>query len=336
MFPLIRSATLTGYVELAESVGLDPYRLMREAGLSRSCLRDPDTKIPVIAVRRLLEASAQAAGVDDFGLRLARTRRLSNLGPIGLAVHHEPTARKALETLTRYMRLHNESLFTRIEEANGLVVIREELAEEGQQSVRQSMELAVGVVFRILRELLGPSWEPREVCFTHPAPASLASHLEVFGRFVAFGCEFNGFICAAKDLDARIPSSDPVLARYARQYLDAMFARPNMTTKDKVRQLVSALLPSGHCSIERVAEHIGVDRRTVHRHLALTGDTFTSVVDAVRGELAARYIESRDRPLAEVADLLGFSAQSTFARWFREKFSCSASDWRRRHLKLKR
>ena len=81
---LIRSACLTNYVEVARSIGLDPYRQLKAAGLSRACLADPDTMIRASAVGRLLEASAHAAGVEDFGLRMAETRRLSILGPIGL------------------------------------------------------------------------------------------------------------------------------------------------------------------------------------------------------------------------------------------------------------
>ena len=77
-----------------------------------------------------------------------------------------------------------------------------------------------------------------------------------------------------------------------------------------------------------MAEHLNVDRRTVHRHLSRAGETFTSIVDCVRAELAIRLVESGDRPLAEVAERLGFSALSAFSRWFRRRFSCSVSAWR--------
>jgi AraC-like DNA-binding protein len=229
------------------------------------------------------------------------------------------------------MPMLNESLSIRMEDADGLVIIKEDVMIGERAPTRQAIELAVGVLFRTLRELLGTGWEARRVCFMHRAPASLASHVRVFGRFVEFGCEFNGIVCAAKDLEIRNRLADPILARYARQYLDAMFAQPHMATKDKVRQLVYALLPSGHCSIERVAEHLGVDRRTLHRHLARSNDTFSAIVDSARRELVTRYIENRDRRLTEVAELLGFSAQSAFARWFRAVFGCSASAWRLRH-----
>jgi AraC-like DNA-binding protein len=325
---LIRSACLTGYVEVAQSFGLDPARMLRSAGLTAASLVDPDIKIPIESVRALLEASASAAGAEDFGLRMAEKRRLSNLGPIGLVVRNEPTVRKALETLGRYLRLHNEALFSRVEEAQGVAILRQEMIVGERARVRQAMELAVGVLYGILRELLGPSWEPRRVCFSHPAPKSLVNHLRVFGRFVAFGCEFNGIVVASRDLDARTPLADPVMLKYAQQYVDSMFARPNLDMSDKVRELVCTLLPLHRCTADQVAQSLGVDRRTVHRHLGRRGETFSDVVDAVRAELATRYLESGDRALSEVAELLGFSAQSAFARWFRNGFGCTVTEWR--------
>ena len=55
---LIRSACLTGYVEVAHRFGLDPFYLLKEAGLGRACLLDPDIKISIDQCHWLLEASA--------------------------------------------------------------------------------------------------------------------------------------------------------------------------------------------------------------------------------------------------------------------------------------
>ena len=98
MHATIRSATLSGYLELARSVGLDPNRQMRKCGLDPSCLSDPDARIDATAVAKLLETSAAESRVEDFGLRLSKARRLSNLGPFSLVVREETTARRALET----------------------------------------------------------------------------------------------------------------------------------------------------------------------------------------------------------------------------------------------
>lgn len=93
-----------------------------------------------------------------------------------------------------------------------------------------------------------------------------------------------------------------------------------MTLADKASRLVREMLPMGRCSVEELAQHLGVDRRTVHRHLARSGQTFSSLVNDVRGELAEAYLEGGVRRLTEVAHLLGFSALSAFSRWHKRHF----------------
>uniref|UniRef100_UPI003F4940D5 AraC family transcriptional regulator n=1 Tax=Cupriavidus necator TaxID=106590 RepID=UPI003F4940D5 len=325
----LRSASLTGYVDVARSVGLDPQVLLRAAGVSFKALIDPDMRISVSAVIRLLEASAQAAGVEDFGLRMAETRQLANLGPVAFVMREESTLRRALDSMSRYLRLHNEAIAMRVEDVDSLVVIRQEALIGAPGSLRQSTELIVGVLYRVLVLFLGDKWKPRNVCFTHAAPANCATHLRVFGMPVLFNQEFDGLICKASDLLAPLPSYDAAMARQVRQYLDTMLAQSNASMKDKVRSLVVALLPSGACSIERVAEHLCIDPRTVQRRLAAHEESYSTILNAVRAELAMRYIENRERPLSEVAALLGFGSLSAFSRWFAGQFGASASRWRR-------
>jgi len=324
----IRSGSLTNFAEVARRNGLDAAALLREVGLPLRCLREPELRIPIDSVRRLLETAAERSGVEAFGLLMAETRQLSNLGPIGLLVREQPTVRLAIEALARYSRRLNEALFLTIEESGDVVVLREEVIVGRAAPVRQSTELAIGVVFRTLRAFLGGDWKPRRVCFAHDAPADRSVHARVFGRDVEFGHDFNGIVCARRDLEAPNPNADPALMRYARHLVEGdPEAGPQRTTA-QVRQIVVALIGAGTCTIDVVAQHLGVDRRTVHRRLAAEGETFSAIIDNVRRELALRYLENRNRTLAEVASLLGFSAPSGFSRWFRRQFHHTASEQR--------
>ena len=328
MLRLIRSATLNGYIEVARSVGLDPYRLVAAHGLPAACLADPELRIPMTAVARLLEDSAARSGRPDFGLRLAERRSLSNLGVLALLVREQPTIRKALEALAGYMHLHSDGLRLTIAEHAGLVTIGLVVDSGRPVPIRQGVELGLGFMHKSLNQLLGSRWRPQAICFTHPAPTRTDAHRRFFGTDVKFGHEFNAIVCLAREIDATVPTSDPAIARHIQQYLDTVAPRPNTTMRDNARECIYLILPSGLCSADRVAKHLGVDRRTLHRHLAREGETFTSLLDKVRAELATRYIGNRDRPLASVSELLGFSALSAFSRWFRGRFGCSVSQWR--------
>jgi AraC-like DNA-binding protein len=326
---LIRSASLSGYADLVKSLGREPSTFMRTVGLSAKLLDDPETLIPGDAVRELLEITARATRTEDFALRLAAQRRLAHLGPISLVLKEEPTPRDALDTLCRYLKLVNASLITRVEDTGSVVIIREDLLPSPGLPMRQSMELAVGIMYRILVDLIGPQWRPLQVCFTHRPPADVSAHRAFFGRIVKFNQEFNGLVCTAADLSQPRTLQDQGTARFAREHLEAALRHHHESARATCRDLMLALLPGGNCTAQEVARHLRIDRRTLHRRLGVEGLTFSTLFDGVRSELAVRHLRDSDLPLGEVAGLLGFSGPTSFSHWFRNTFGCSASQWRK-------
>ncbi|MDM0015944.1 AraC family transcriptional regulator, partial [Variovorax sp. J22P168] len=254
MSNLVRSASLTNYPEVARAVGLDPLPLLAKVGLNAACLHDRDMRIPSRAVRDLLEASASASGVDNFGLRMAETRELSNLGAVALVAREEPTVRRVVKAMIRYSHVLNESLLVALEETDGIAVMREQFLVGQAGSSRQATELLVGVTFRNMKFFLGPAWNPLQVCFSHAPPRDPSLHFRLFGYGVYFGQDFNGIACTKSDLDAPNPMADPVMARYARQVLETSAGSTRMSATDSVRNILLMLLPSGQGSIEQVAQ----------------------------------------------------------------------------------
>jgi AraC-like DNA-binding protein len=332
MPPLIRSAVLTDYVELAWSVSLDPFSMIAEFGLPPACLTDPEIKVPAVAIGRLLEESALRSGKIDFGLRLAERRTMSNLGALALLVREQPTIRKALDVLVGYMFLHSEALHLKMDQFDELIVLDLSIDAGRPIPLRQGIEVGIGFLHRSLQQLFRESWKPHAVHFTHTPPARKDAHLRFFRTKVEFNQDRNGIVCLSRDLEANVPAADATLARHVQRYLDTLASRRSNTMSASVRECIYVMLPSGLCSADHVAKRLGVDRRTVHRHLAREGATFSSMIDSVRRELAAQHVGNRDRPLASVAELLGFSALSAFSRWFRSEFGCSVSEWRAAQL----
>lgn len=322
---LIRSASLTHFEEIAQPCGLDPQTLVRAVGLPIRCLRDPDLKVDAHAVTRLLEMAAQQAQEPAFGLRMGESRRLSNLGPLGLLLRDEPTLRHALDAIVRHIRMHNEAMVVRIEEVGDQVLIREEFTMDASQPRRQAVELAMAVTYRILSLFMGAGWRPRLVCFAHSAPADRRVHRRVFGDRVEFNHEFNGLMCKRSDLNQPNPSADPVMARYAQELVTAQSVQAPSFTQ-QVQQLILLLLPLGQCRADVVAQHLGCDRRTIARRLALEDTGFHHLVNAHRRRMVSQYLLDKSRPLAQVSGLLGFSAPSAFSRWYRDEFGARARD----------
>lgn len=187
----------------------------------------------------------------------------------------------------------------------------------------------MGTAFRTIRALAGDAWTPDAISFSHPPPQGRTIHSQFFKSRPYFNNDFDGITLRSSDLNAPISTADPVMAHYVRRYLDGMIAQPIVTIDATVRQLVYALLPSGRCTSDLLAHHLGIDRRTLNRRLASRDETFSSIVNKVRVELARRHIKVERRSLTETAQLLGFSGLPTFSRWFQQQFGISASAWRK-------
>ncbi|WP_433566584.1 AraC family transcriptional regulator [Nocardia sp. CA-151230] len=330
MKPLARYAALSGYVEACRSAEIEPAPLMRAVGLDPASLGQQDRWISAAAVARLLEHSAAASGCADFGLRLAEHRRFSNLGPLSLVLREEPDVRKALRILQRYEHTYNEALRMRMTDANGVTTIRID-AELGEPvETRHFVELAMAVLHTILRRFLGTGWRPVAVCFTHSAPTGIDTHLRRFGPVIEFDHDFNGIVLETTDLQTPKRMADPHMRSYAQQVLDTLPSPQDITITYRVRQTIELLLPTGRCTSEHVARSLGLSRRALHRQLASSGETFSTLLTATRADLAGRMVMNPRHSLTDIADLLGFSALSNFSRWFHGHFGCSPTQWRSR------
>ena len=122
----VRYAALTGFVGLAQSLGLDPGRLMNSVGLDVAGLSTPDVWVSAADVARLLDLSARESGCEDFALRLAELRRLSSLGPLSLVLPEEPNLRSVLTLLAKYQRSYNEALRMQNSVSGELATVRTE------------------------------------------------------------------------------------------------------------------------------------------------------------------------------------------------------------------
>lgn len=327
MNALVRAASLTNFFEVASSLGLNPHPLLRDAGLSPGLLTNPEQRIPVASVVHLLEGAARESGCIDFGLRMAESRQLSDFGVVSLLISHQRTLRDALVVTMQYRHWLNAGLAMQMENTGDLVIIREEVM--AQHHSRQAIELALGVLHRMCAGLMGGSWAPRWVSFTHEAPGDLALHRRVFACRVEFGGEFNGIACKASDLDAINPGADPVMARYAKQFVESLPAANQPSTTLDVRRAIYLMLPSGRATSNYVAQSLGLSVRSMQRALDEAGTSFTKVLAEVRRELVTRYLANPRHSLAEVSELLGYNNPSSFTRWFITQFDVAPQNWRK-------
>jgi AraC-like DNA-binding protein len=162
---------------------------------------------------------------------------------------------------------------------------------------------------------------------------SLTATIGVARRATAVRLAFTGLVMYVRDLDAANASPNPPGRADPAETLSSLAPPTGGTASGRVRDLVEVVLPTSRCSADEVARAMGINRRTLHRHLA-AGATSSSIVDSTRAGLAERYQANDRNRMTEISVLLGFAAPSAFTRWFRQRFGDSPTAWRRRRADL--
>ena len=330
MAELVRVAALTGYLEIVGRLGLDPLPHLREAGLSRDMLLNPELMIPARAAIRLMESTAEASGCQTLGLRMAACRGLADLGMISLLIAHQPTLRAALDTLARNRHRMNSTLVLSVDEMGEAVVLREDFALDPPVYSRQASDLALGVLARMCGSVLGPDWHPECVCFSYPRPErDFDIYRQLFGCPVHFDSEFNGIVLHPADLDRVNPRAEPALALHATMLIESVMAEERATLTQEVEHAILKLLPSGKVSIKAIPAALGMNLRTLQRGLEADGTSFTEIHDRIRAQLANQHLANRRMRLTDIADLLGYSSLGAFTRWYGQTFGATPSSARK-------
>ena len=329
---LVRAAALKGYFEVAEELKLDTVPLLRRAGFSPSMFAKPEQMLPARSVIRLLEESAEATECLTFGLRMAEGRELADLGIVSLLIAHQPTLGDALSVLSEYRNRINSTLMLRVEKFDGMALLREVFALDPPMFSRQSDDLAIAVLDRICRSVLGTGWQPISISVGYEPPPS--SERQVYQRLfscpVQFGSEFNGILIRSADLDRPNPRSEPALALHARKLVESLVDPGERSMVEEVEEAILVLMPAGRASIAAVADSLGLNVRTLQRRLAADDVRFGEMIDRIRVREVNRHFANRRLRLTDVAHHLGYASLGAFSRWYGERFSETPSEGRRR------
>ena len=327
-FEYIRSSILVEFRNLALALRLDPLALMAEAGIGQRFLDDRDLMVPMEAIVTLYEVSARISGMSDFGIRLAEARGLPDLGTVMLMLRKEPNVGAAVTTLTHILHYHSSAVYLFLEEAaeNPIVVVNIIGRRIGQ--CRQAMETSVACITSILRWMLGETWRPLSVSFTHAALGCTARHRRFFGCPIDFQQDVNSISLSAADLKRPLPPDMPL----PRQSQGRSRRDPYLSERElnvyRITKLITMNLADGRSSASGLARHLGITVRTLNRHLSQAGTSYSAVQDAVRRRCVIQYLMETDRPASDIAGLVGFSSLSAFSRWFNGAFGSAPSVWR--------
>ena len=330
--PLTIAVTSTlAMVRTADARGIATADLLREAGITRETLEDPDARIPGPTVMAIWNALRARSADPALQLTAPGPLPFGAYRIIDYLVAASATVGEGIDRFARFFGLIADSVTLDIEHGE-----EEHCLQLAMADGRAVPSIYVDYVFAALvvriRMRIRPDLRVLRVELRQPEPASTAPYGETFGAPVRFGAAADRLCFSADQWNAPTVSADAALARMLEEHARILARRLPHGGSDfavEVQKAIAAA-PADGGSAERVARALNVSVRTLQRKLEASGTSFRELSESVRSQLAEGYLSDPRVSIAEVAFLLGFSDQSAFNRAFRRWTGQSPGRWRRR------
>ena len=306
----------------ARGAGVELGPLLEKAGLTDQRIKDRGFRLPVQQQIHFLNLVANALHDELLGFHLAQLCDLRELGLLFYVAASSGTLGDALQRVARYSSITNEGISLKCVEEDGIRMVFDYVGIS-RYSDRHQIEFSMTVLIRLWRHLTGLHLATRRARITHRRTNHGGSELaEYFGGRVTFGAKTDEltFIRSVKDL--AITSADPYLNEILVANCEqALSQRPKHrgTLRLAVENAIAQLLPHGKVRASGIAARLGLSQRTLARRLALEGETFSEILESLRGDLGRQYLLDPDLSISRIAWLLGYEEVSAFTHAFKRR-----------------
>lgn len=328
----MRSANLTGFNSLVQSYGGNPQELLERFHIDPWLARDPDHYISCQSLVDLLEACSQRFSDPLFGLRLGHLQEPDVFGCVTALCRAAPTVREAILRFIEYLPIvHSPTVILDLvegdEHAELKWCVRSDLGRNDQANLQAAM-----LTLKLLRQIGGHEFRASHINLAVDCRSKDIPDIER-----ELGCRFyrtqveNTLAFPVDALPNPVVSANRLIYKLLGGYLERVKAAGRKTTAERVEDYIRGALPSGHCSIERCAEKLGMSIRTLQANLSLSGKKFSDILDKQRMELAKTYLHQPELSLDDIAVNLGYAEQSSFGRAFKRWTGMTPKQYRQEH-----
>lgn len=293
-----------GILQAAQRLGLPVPADLQAASL--------EPRIPLQRQDAFWEAICAASGDPLLGLRLGSALQVGHLDMVGALLMSCEHYGEALDALLEYYPIIAEgSEFQRQQSATQVrLVYRPSYAVRREERV----EAALASLVHLTRWITGDRVKPQELTLSHRPRGERARYVEVLQCPVTFESAENALSFSVADLEVPLIQANALMREHLRALADAQLERLGaQSLAARVQQL---LRQNPRWGKEKVAEQLELSGRHLNRKLADEGTSFKLLREQVLHGMAEQLLRESSR-LGEVAERLGFSDESAFAKAFR-------------------
>ena len=294
-------------------MGIDPQLVLAYAKLPADLYNQKQASVTPSEYFQLWLAIDKASGDIDLPLVFAKNMKAESFDAPIFASICSPNLNVALARLSQYKPLIGP-MFLDIEQ--GPLATKASIScYDYHEDLPLSLSLTELVFFTQLARLATRERIIPLAIKLPELPHNLADYEDYFGcrltKAKALSIHFK-----AEDADKPFLTQNLAMWEFFEDKLNQklMDLDSNAATVDRIRAVLLESLPSGQSSIDHVAKTLAMSKRTLQRKLATEAETFQSVLQSVRAELADHYLQKSKIPLGEISFLLGFNDSNSFIR----------------------
>jgi AraC-like DNA-binding protein len=299
--------------------GLDGAQLCRQAGIDPAST-NAETRLPLVATKRLWQLAVQATGDEAFGLHVASSVKPNTFLVMELSLNASGSLAEMFQRLVRFFRVVTDAAemsFTRHDDEYRLCV---DVSSQAEQPAHESIDAFMSLFVRMCRARLGRDFCPRHLYLCRPAPKDIDTFTRVLRMPVTFGGAQNMLVLDRSSCERQLDDGNAQLARQGddiiRQYLVRTQAAPVVARPIAldVETVLIEMLPLGEPDQQAVARQLNLSTRSLQRRLASEGQTWKQLLESTRHKLALHYLRNTAHSIVDIACLLGYSDSANFTR----------------------
>jgi len=317
--------------DVLRSLGVDPAQVFEAANVDLARFADPDGLVRMADLARLVRLAVQTSGRPDLGLLIAERARADWVGVLGRLLASAEDLRSALHDLIRYFHINSRSGVAVLTVDDDVAEMQLALTGPYGDAAAVFEDATIGPLFHFMRALMGEAWRPSAVLLSHKPASGAARYRRFYGAAVRFNALRTAIVFPAADLDRPLAGSSRQRHAVVEATTVIASTRLGIGISEEVRWIIRARLTERNLSILKIAEQLGVSRRSLNRRLAKQGQTFARLLRSVRFAIARQLLVESATPLAQIARAIGYAEPSVFSRMFQRWSGVSPREWRRLH-----
>jgi len=291
--------------------------LLKQVGLRKIDLANPEYRLPLASVLWLIEHAASLVGDPSYGLRLGASREPSERGLLGFLALNSPTLMDAMTNIQRYYKVVREGSEFEIERGGAEVAFR--VTDLALRGLRQNSDFVAATVVRGCRDLTRQAISPIRAEFIGEEPSAKVEYADILGCPVKFGAEWDALVYSEETTRLPVQGADTKLLQILELTCQKIIG-PTPEMQDlvrEVRRLIVEGLPKGSANIDAIADELNISNKTLERRLAERGQSFSALLDETRCKAAKHYLEETNMRIAQVAYMAGYTKPAALVRAFK-------------------